>query len=57
LNIAEIELAVLAGQCLDRRLPDIETMRQEVAGWERDLSCVGWGGESGAIVGAPPHSL
>jgi DDE superfamily endonuclease len=34
LNMAEIELSVLAGQCLDRRLPDSETVRSEVAAWE-----------------------
>lgn len=33
LNVAEIELGVLAGQCLDRRLPDRETLEQEVAAW------------------------
>jgi hypothetical protein len=27
LNIAEIELSVLKGQCLDRRIPDIATMQ------------------------------
>jgi hypothetical protein len=32
--MAEIELSVLAGQCLNRRIGDIETMRQEVATWE-----------------------
>ena len=35
LNIAEIELSALAGQCLDRRLPDIISMRREVAAWQR----------------------
>jgi len=35
LNMAEIELAVLNGQCLDRRLPDILIVRHEVAAWER----------------------
>jgi hypothetical protein len=30
LNIAEIELSVLSRQCLDRRIPDIETLKQEV---------------------------
>jgi DDE superfamily endonuclease len=35
LDMAEIELAVLNGQCLDRRLPDIATVRAEVAAWER----------------------
>jgi hypothetical protein len=34
LNMAEIELGVLAGQCLDRRLPDKATLAREVAAWE-----------------------
>jgi DDE superfamily endonuclease len=34
LNMAEIELAVLAGQCLDRRLADQATLEREVAAWE-----------------------
>ena len=34
LNIAEIELSALSAQCLDRRIPDIETMRREVAAWQ-----------------------
>lgn len=34
LNMAEIEIGVLTGQCLDRRLPDIATVRREVAAWE-----------------------
>ncbi len=34
LNMAEIELHVLAGQCLDRRLPDQATLATEVAAWE-----------------------
>ena len=36
LNIAEIELSVLNGQCLDRRIPDFEMMREQVAAWEDD---------------------
>lgn len=36
LNMAEIELSALKGQCLDRRIPDITTMRSEVAAWEKD---------------------
>jgi transposase len=36
LNMAEIELSVLESQCLDRRLPDRETLMQEVAAWERE---------------------
>ncbi len=35
LNMAEIELSVLTRQCLARRIPDQETLKQEVAAWER----------------------
>jgi hypothetical protein len=34
LNMAEIELGVLSRQCLDRRIPDLATLTQEVAAWE-----------------------
>jgi hypothetical protein len=34
LNMAEIELASLARQCLGRRLPDAETLTAEVAAWQ-----------------------
>lgn len=34
LNMAEIELNVLIGQCLNRRIADIEVMRTEVKAWE-----------------------
>ena len=34
LNRAEIELSVLSRQCLDRRIPDQETLIAEVAAWE-----------------------
>ncbi len=42
LNAAEIELAVLSTQCLDQRIPDIETLRAETAAWEaeRNERCV-----------------
>ncbi len=36
LDMAEIELSVLAGQCLDRRLPDRTTLEREVAAWETE---------------------
>src|SRR6266567_6324245 len=36
LNMAEIELAVLNGQCLDRRIGEEETLRQEVTAWEAE---------------------
>ena len=35
-TVAECELSVLARPCLDRRIPDIETVRREVAAWEKD---------------------
>jgi DDE superfamily endonuclease len=34
LNMAEIELSVLAGQCLDQRLESAALLKQEVAAWE-----------------------
>jgi len=34
LNIAEIELRVLVGQCLNRRIPDKQTLEREVAHWQ-----------------------
>jgi transposase len=35
LNMAEIELSVLSRQCLDRRVPDFETLQAEVACWQQ----------------------
>lgn len=34
LNMAEIELSVLQRQCLDRRIADQPTLKQEIAAWE-----------------------
>ena len=46
LNMAEIELSVFARQCLNRRIPDEHTLRQEVAALEaernRSSSAVNW---------------
>jgi hypothetical protein len=36
LDVAEIELSVLARQCLDRRIPDMPALRREVREWETD---------------------
>jgi transposase len=36
LNMAEIELSVLARQCLERRLPDKESLAAEVGAWEAE---------------------
>ncbi len=33
LNMAEIELSILSKQCLDRRIPDQEMLKQEVRVW------------------------
>ncbi len=40
LNMAEIELSVLSRQCLDRRIPDQETLTTEVAAWEADRNAM-----------------
>jgi hypothetical protein len=34
LNVAEIELSVLAGQCLNKRIDNIQDVRREVEAWQ-----------------------
>jgi uncharacterized small protein (DUF1192 family) len=34
--MAESELSVLSTQCLDRRIPDKQTLTEEVAAWEAE---------------------
>ena len=41
LNMAEIEIGVLRGQCLDRRIADRARLEQEVAAWERRRNAEG----------------
>jgi len=36
LDLAESELGVLTSQCLDRRIPDKQTLVEEIAAWEHD---------------------
>ena len=36
LNMAEIELSVLARQCLSRRIPDQQSLRRETLAWEKE---------------------
>jgi hypothetical protein len=36
LDMAEIELSVLQRQCFDRRIPNQETLKREVATWEHE---------------------
>lgn len=40
LNMAECELAVLARQCLARRIQDIPTLTKEAAAWERERNAL-----------------
>jgi len=46
LNMAEIEFAALSTQRLDRRIPDLPTLRQEVLAWaerrNEDQTTVEW---------------
>ena len=46
LNMAEIEIGVMARQCLDRRIPDRSVLRRETAAWQaqrnRDGIRVDW---------------
>ena len=41
LNMAEIELSVLSRQCLDRRVPDFETLESEAAAWQERRDAAG----------------
>ena len=47
LNIAEIELSVLSRQCLDRRVPDFESLQAEAMAWQERRDAIGskveWG--------------
>jgi len=36
LNMAEIELSILGKQCLDRRIPDQQSMKKEISAWEKE---------------------
>jgi len=36
LDMAESELSVVSSQCLDRRIPDMQTLITEIAAWESD---------------------
>lgn len=46
LNMAEIELSVLSRQCLNRRIPDQDTLRHQVSAWQaqrnQQASTVQW---------------
>lgn len=40
LNMAEIELSALSKQCLDRRIPDINKLRDEINIWQRERNAI-----------------
>jgi len=46
LNMAEIEIGVMTRQCLNRRIPDQETLRSEIQAWQTarnaESVCVDW---------------
>ena len=41
LNMAEIELSVLARQCLNQRMPDLQQLQREVTAWEKRRNRLG----------------
>ena len=41
LDMAEIELSVLSRECLDRRIPDKETLERETAAWQANRNQAG----------------
>ena len=41
LNMAELELAALATQCLDRRIPDAASLERETGAWEGERNRTG----------------
>lgn len=41
LNMVEIEIGILSAQCLDRRIPDMATLDQEVDAWTRERNAAG----------------
>lgn len=43
LNVAEIELAILTTQCVGHRIPDTETLTDEVVAWEDTRNALGTG--------------
>ncbi len=46
LNMAEIEIGVMSRQCLNRRIPDQVTLRNEIKAWQKQRNqkniCVNW---------------
>jgi transposase len=40
LNRAEIELSILSRQCMDRRIPDQATLKEEIAAWQEKRNAI-----------------
>lgn len=40
LNIAEISISILSKQCIDRRIPDLIKLNQEIATWETQYNAL-----------------
>ena len=40
LNMAEIELSILSRQCIDRRIPDQETLKKEILAWQEKRNAI-----------------
>jgi len=38
LNIAEISISILAKQCINRRIKDIDTLNAEIASWKTEYN-------------------
>jgi transposase len=63
LNMAEIEISVLHGQCLDRRIGERDVLKAEIEAWERQRNasdaCVRWtfttNKARGKLARAYPH--
>ena len=58
LNVAESELSCMRRQCLkDRRLGDIETLRNEIAAWSADVNDAQRGVDWQMGIGDARHKL
>ena len=40
LNMAEIKLSILSRQCMDRRIPDQETLKKEISAWQEKRNVI-----------------
>jgi len=40
LNMAEIELSILSRQCMDRRIPDQESLTKEISAWQEKRNAI-----------------